>query len=61
MNRLLTHVGSGLVLYDSLIPIKDLMSKLNSREMENFMKINGIKYSKGWVGYSKKILGEFKL
>lgn len=54
-------VGSGLVLYDSVIPIKDLISKLNGIEMENFMKINGIKYSKGWSGYSKKILGEFQL
>ena len=53
--------SAGLALYDIGIPIMELMTILNSNDMEIYMSNNGSKYSGGWRGYNKKILEKFPI
>ena len=52
-------IRSGLVLHNFKCDIDSLLLSLNSDDMEKFMYVNGGRFSGGWRGYSKKILGMF--
>lgn len=54
-------IKSGIVLFDIEHDVDELLLKLNSKEMFDFIYENGARYSNDWRGYNVRVLEKFPL